>query len=927
VSDRLEVVSRRGGLGVPSALADVSRRRAAGWGRALAGLALASFIAAACGSVDELGGGDATSHDTSEQDVTDTSEAGDDATDPVDDAADTTLGDTDAPPDTSASPDAADATDTASPPDTTEPEVDRGFPGHDLVIQIVDPSGRGTAPVIGSVTRVAGVLFGEADTIIWQSGQQSGAITPGAFWHSGPILLSAGDNRITVTAIKGEVSTSDAITVTYNPAYRFDDTLVARPRSLWVNTATQVVFTIPSSLYSNANLNTVRLLRVDANGNTLETIGVMRDDGALNTSGDEIGGDGVFTIRRNITCTSPEPRYYRASVEIQGSSSYLALSPTIRVDCVERLTTASCNAHKAVVDAASALLIDQGSPIDEVVAYLQAQDGVSAAGRASSGGHSAWIQFTDGTLGAVLATPSGKRGAGGEGAAQGFEHLASVATHTIEVGSKRAIVLSPFASKFGATDDGVEVASAISGTVCPAYELESGAPLLNASASLNRFRLLHTYGVASIATHGEVLFDGLDPEDIADRYGWSHRGGQEVIWTGSAVECGQLLQTQPSCTVQSGNLTGNCPAGSRCLVTQGTASETEASGTGICYDETQLDLRLGRVVMTNRGYAVTPSFFKAYRGRGFPNSLVNLGACRSMYNGTLASALYAAGARAITGFSDYVESAWAREKVLELFEDFGAEGTVGTRFRAAQDPDNAGSWWRLFGATNLDLSNAELINGSFETGDTVGWTATGDGRVVTQLGAASTVDGKFMGLISTGLGYTVETGTLEQTFCIPADKFLIEFYWKFFSEEFKEFCGSQYQDTFEAVLVGSGGQLTLVDVKIDDLCGYQDGTCGSCPNPNPCDLACMGQSGCHLPEEGGACVGSYNCNCGRYFVGLIPSDVSFDQGGVYEILWQRAVRNVQALAGTGPVTLRLFATDIGDSVFDTAILIDAIQFK
>ena len=829
--------------------------------------------------------------------------------------------------------------DTAVAVDTHSPDTDappNGFPGAELAIRIIEPGGNGTAPSVGSIVRLAGVLFGEADSITWTCSSctpGSGAAPLGPFWQSGPMELRTGDNVIVVTASRGGRFVSDEIVVTYNPAFRFDDALVARPQVLWVNQKTDLVFTIPSSLYGNANTATLRLVRVDANGNVTGDVGPMKDDGGLNTSGDEIEADAVFTLSKEFTCLTPEPMFFRAIVDIAGGQSYTAASPTVRVDCIAHVATADCNAHKAVIDTAAASL-GGGAPAEEVLGALQADATVKAAGRASGNGTSLWVQFKDGVLGAVLATPSGKRGGGPDG----FGHaapstggvpspLALSGLTTFDIGSKRAIVLAPFSQEFGSTDDGVDVANAIQSNACPTYELEGGTVLQGANASLARFRDLATYGVASISSHGEALFAGVVAEDMKALYQWRHVGAQEVLWTGSPVACGQLVQALEACTVDSTDPTGGCPAGTRCLVTEGTASPGEASGSGICLDETQIDLRLGRVILTNKGYAVTPSFFTAYRGRGYPRSLVNLGACRTMYNGSLASALYAAGARVITGFSGYVESAFARDKVVELFEDFGSGGTIGQHYLVDEDPDNEGTFWRFFGATNLNVSNAEIINGDFETGDTVGWTAYGDGRVVTQLGSSTPVAGKFVGLVSTGLGFTVETGTLEQRFCIPADKVQIELYWKVFSEEFKEFCGSQYQDTFQAVLVSDEGQLTLVDTRVDDLCGYEDGSCDTCTSPVPCDPECSGQVGCYLPDGGGACTGVYNCNCGKYFVGLTPSDISFDQGGVFNILWQRSVKNIQALAGAGPVTLRLFAGDVGDSVFDTAILLDAIKFK
>lgn len=812
-------------------------------------------------------------------------------------------------------------TDTAdvSPPD-------RGYPGAGLVLRVVEPRGGAAAWTTGSIIRVAGVLFGEADAIVWQRGADSGSITPGAFWDSGPISLVPGDNRVTVTASRGALSTSDSVTITFNPAFEFDDAMSARPSVLWAGSPTEVFFTIPASVYSNADYDTLKLLRVSASGDVLEAIGAMRDDGMLDGSGDEIEGDGVFTVRRELTCGADAALWFRASIAVTGDPSYTAVSPIVRVDCLARVPVAACVAHKSLIDGAAADL-HGGSTVDAVTARVRAEPGVEAAGPAEDGGDSVWVQFDDGILGVASGPADGTRAGGG---GPGGEAKAAT-TRVIDVASKRALVLSPFSAALGATDESLAVAAAVGGSVCPSYEVEEARALTGGDASLARFRTLSSYGVVSIATHGEALFGGVSAADMRDTYRWRHLGPQEALWTGSPVACAQLQETTQTCTVTASSPHGGCPAGSHCLVTQGTASTTTASGTGVCVDQTQVDLRLGRVALSDRGYVALPAFFGAYRGRGFPRSLVHLGACRSMYNGTLASELYAAGARAITGFSGAVDSAWARERALELFEGFGAAGSViGDRFTAAEDPAHAGTFWRFFGAPNLNLSNAELINGNFETGDTVGWTATGDGRVVSQLGASATVEGKFMGLVSTGLGYTFETGALEQTFCIPDDKRVVDLYWRFMSEEFKEFCGSQYQDTFQVVLAGAAGQVKILDVTVDDLCGYGDGVCADCPNPTACDPGCLGQDGCQIDDEsvlGSSCSGSYACACGKDFVGLEASEVGFDQGGVFTVGWQHTVRDVRALAGTGPVTLRLYATDKGDSVFDTAILIDHIRFR
>ena len=90
---------------------------------------------------------------------------------------------------------------------------------------------------------------------------------------------------------------------------------------------------------------------------------------------------------------------------------------------------------------------------------------------------------------------------------------------------------------------------------------------------------------------------------------------------------------------------------------------------------------------------------------------------------------------------------------------------------------------------------------------------------------------------------------------------------------------------------------------------------------------CFAQEGCYLSVDEGVCQGEFNCQCGREFVGLTASSLGFDQGGVYEVMWREASIDVSEQAGRGPVTLRLVVEDSGDSLFDTAVLVDAIEVR
>jgi hypothetical protein len=102
----------------------------------------------------------------------------------------------------------------------------------------------------------------------------------------------------------------------------------------------------------------------------------------------------------------------------------------------------------------------------------------------------------------------------------------------------------------------------------------------------------------------------------------------------------------------------------------------------------------------------------------------------------------------------------------------------------------------------------------------------------------------------------------------------LEYDWNFFSEEFLEYCGSQFQDFFQV----SFGDDVLQATKIDDLCNDPGTT-------------------------------------------LTPADVAFDKGDVYMTGWRTQTVDVTAFAGT-TATLTFAAGDVGDSIFDTVILVD-----
>lgn len=756
----------------------------------------------------------------------------------------------------------------------------------ELGIKILGPSATGSGESIATQVHIAGIVMGQPDYLTWESqnGQEGyGEGTP--YFLTTPVQLIKGDNTVTVTAHKGDETVSDTIVITHNPVFMFGNPLMIRPGVAFVGQSSTLLFSLDMGLYSNFDPATLTLCQTGPDGECESDVHAMVDDGQVGTSGDEVAEDGVYSWKKVYNFGQPGNACFRVHAAVfAGYQQHMAYSPVVCVDVVARITQATCQATQAVQTEAQELYdttLASGTAAQArqaVLDYLAASESVTEYGE-SLDGTGIWARYNSGILGAFSFPEPGNR--------SGTELVDYSAEVTTTVMSKESVVLSPAHADLGDLDEASLIYSLLASPECPPYVMTGAAPLTGANASLSQFRDLFRHGIVALTGHGDSYFKTLSAATRAN-FEWWHPGSQELIWTGQTVDCGKFVQTSPICSDSS-----PCPTGSECVLTE--ANNGSNTSSGICVDYKHADLQRGRMVMGSSTFGILPTFITRYRSRGYPKSVVYLGSCRSFWNGTMALAFYAAGARAVLGYSNYVSNEYAYQQGTEFFQELlGAEKSlVGAAMPPQEeDPANPGTRLRLLGDPYLNASDSELINPSWETGDLTGWLKTGDGRVVSRLGITLPVEGKFMSLISTGMGFTPQVGEIYQTFCIPEDKVEVSFYWKYYSEEFQEYCGSSYQDTFEATIESDIGNLEMASVMVDDLC----------------------------PSS--ACSG-----CGGQYVGLIQSDVEFDIGDVWNTSWQKVTKPAVQLAGKGPVVMRFYATDKGDSIYDTVILIDAIRFK
>ncbi len=183
-----------------------------------------------------------------------------------------------------------------------------------------------------------------------------------------------------------------------------------------------------------------------------------------------------------------------------------------------------------------------------------------------------------------------------------------------------------------------------------------------------------------------------------------------------------------------------------------------------------------------------------------------------------------------------------------------------------------------------------IRNGGYERGNLTSWALTGVGLARQSLactGATITpTEGQWMADINTGLGAVGSTGSsLKQRFRVPAGVQTLRLDFNFVSEEFPEFVGTIFNDSFSAVITTPNGSATFASTSVNSAQGVQ--LIGNC-----------------------------------FFPG---GDSTSGQTG-----WLQGSVDLSAFSGTGvmvQVDLLFSAVDAGDNIFDTHVLIDNIRFS
>jgi len=735
------------------------------------------------------------------------------------------------------------------PTDSQKPSVNITAPTYEAVYV----TNQETVNLSGNASDNIGVT-----SVTWAnvSKATSGSCIGTTNWSVSGITLQGEDNLIVVTAYDAANNAGkDSITVTYNQYLSFTTDPTADPSGVIVGQSTDIIIRVGIAPNPNLFEDSVRLLKVNSQGQVIDSLNSLYDDGNL-SHGDDIAGDGVFSTKQNFYESSEGTtrlRIMAMTQETQGNivayTSVFTLPVISGISDQEFGTVLDVQGSGSEKYDSLKALVGEAQAKQQTLTWVKAQSGVDSAGL-TEGGDAIWVEYSSGIRGTILLIGAGVRGGSSEREQTARvqvppsqqtrgtldltkDRLAYAFADEDTVGSTNVMIYDAFYTAFSPDDEGDALCTLFVKSQCPKFTVTRPK---DAGCTVDMVKTFAQYGTIYLITHGNV------------------DAGQVYFLSGEVTNLVSL----------------------------------DAQRT--------IDLFLKRLGVSTVGgknyYSVYPSFITTYCGT-FPKSIVFSAACYSGANQTLANAFKNKGALTYLGYDNSVNSSFCVSMATTFFQKMvDQHKKTGEAFTAGQkDPSAPYAEFKMFGSDKARYGS-EFVNGDFETGSLQGWAKEGDGRVISQLVFVDPAQGSFMGIISTGLGYTTQSGSISQGCCIPAGKTTLTFKYDFLSEEFKKYCGTAYQDYFEVAIDSGGGETVLFYKNIDDLCGEVTQATGIHFDQEPPD----------------------------------PNDPNETEDGVWMTGWTTVPLDISSYAGKS-VILIFKCGDVGDSIFDTAVLLDDIKFQ
>ncbi|MBK8552635.1 MAG: choice-of-anchor L domain-containing protein [Ignavibacteria bacterium] len=613
------------------------------------------------------------------------------------------------------------------------------------------------------------------------------------------------------------------------------------------------------------------LVKVDGSDNEISVIGNLLDNGDVD-NGDDISKDNIYSGKFIITETAVGSLRLRAkgNVNTNGTTasqntavSALSVYGQINSGEVSLVMTTQKNAavQLEVLLAGNPNNIENAA--NQLKTWLETQPGVASVEK--DGSTSLIIEYTNGLGGGMIFSVDGKETRGGiesdtlrenrvtkipadrqtigENSYGNFKSEPdNLLLDPNTIGNRNVLIYSPYEAVWVNNERPI-IINRLETSPCRDYNVTS---LVNQEATVSSLFNMTDYGYIIFATHGsggKAILTGEKVDTLAQIYIDTYRG---------------LLQAKRISIFKNIKISS-----------------------------------LGGVNVIADVWAIRSGFISSL-ANNFPNSVILNNSCESTKNPDLANAFIGKGVKTYFGYDKVVNGAFAKVIADSITKRMAVTGmTSGQAYFVASDPQSPNAQFQKSAGSSNDLKfSLSLINNDFEAGNIEGWTKIGDGRVINRLGYLNATQGTFMGIISTGLGFTEESGSISQCFTVADNQSQLTLKWNFLSEEFLEYIGSQFQDYFRIILRKQDGtEITLYSRTIDQMAAQFNAT-----KTDPGDLI------------------------------SVSPNIVFDVGGVYMTNWQSSTFDVTAYRGQ-TIVLILICGDVGDSIYDTAILLDEIKLN
>ena len=645
------------------------------------------------------------------------------------------------------------------------------------------------------------------------------------------------------------------------------------------NLDTEITFKIEVDSGIDIIDSMLSLITLDASNNSLGEIGKLYDNGLL-ANGDDIAGDNIYSGVIEFSESSEGVIKLQAMGNVRTSNgqgagysqvSELSIYADISSSENKEIFATQEDATDKFVEYLGGNVSNVESAVSQTVQWLQQQSQVSQV--INDGNTSIQIIYKSGLYGGIIFSFKDVNGTvltrGGSRFDVNRKKTKSIpvayqtrgtstknnnikkAIYSIAdldpkvIGNRNVLIYAPYEAAFAPYNERTSIKNILNSTD---FEF-SITEYVNQAATVSALNNLTDYGFVVLATHGSL--------------------GEEFA-TGEVVDTNASNYKNLNILRQAGSLS--------------------------TWDNVVIS-SVGGVDKSETVYVIRPKFISSLAGK-FPNSVILNNSCESTMKDDLYNAFKAKGAKSYYGYSKVVNSDFCMTLADTVTKRLAKDlKNTGETYWDKSDPTDPFAHFEIRGENDVHYT-LELINGDFEFGNLNGWTKDGDGRSISKLSTQLPTGGSYMGIISTGLGFTTTTGKIFQTFRVENNQSTLTVKWNFLSEEFLEYINSNYQDYFKVIIKKKDGtEIQLLDKSIDAIAS---------------DFGAQKFTGAEgeLPQPGN-------------LVSVSPAIV-FDRGDVYMTNWQTSTFDITAFREE-IITIILLAGDVGDSIYDTAILLDDIS--